>query len=63
MWSLPLLIKVHHVVVVVVVVVMQQVMMTGNEMERTEWFTDIEPLFKLLPYENVPPYLKVSLNG
>jgi hypothetical protein len=62
MWSLPFLIKVHHVVVVVVVVVMQQVMMTGNEMERTEWFTDIEPLFKLLPYENVPPYLKVSLN-
>jgi nuclear pore complex protein Nup205 len=33
----------------------------GNKLERSEWFPDIEPLFKLLSYENVPPYLKVLL--
>lgn len=38
-----------------------QVMEKGNEMERSQWFMDIEPLFKLLSYENVPPYLKVCL--
>jgi hypothetical protein len=32
----------------------------GNPTERRKWFPDIEPLFKLLSYENVPPYLKVQ---
>lgn len=36
-----------------------QVMENGNPLERKNWFPDIEPLFKLLSYENVPPYLKV----
>ena len=36
-----------------------QVMQNGNPVERKNWFPDIEPLFKLLSYENVPPYLKV----
>lgn len=36
-------------------------MENGNPVERKNWFTDIEPLFKLLSYENVPPYLKVLL--
>lgn len=30
-------------------------------MDRKNWFPDIEPLFKLLSYENVPPYLKVEV--
>ena len=36
-------------------------MENGNKLERSEWFSDIEPLFKLLSYENVPPYLKVCM--
>nr|CAB3449258.1 unnamed protein product [Digitaria exilis] len=39
--------------------VLQKVVENGNPMERRKWFPDIEPLFKLLSYENVPPYLKV----
>lgn len=35
-------------------------MENGNPIERKTWFPDIEPLFKLLSYENVPPYLKVG---
>ena len=35
-------------------------MENGNPIERKNWFADIEPLFKLLGYENVPPYLKVD---
>lgn len=35
-------------------------MENGNPVERKNWFPEIEPLFKLLSYENVPPYLKVS---
>jgi nuclear pore complex protein Nup205 len=35
----------------------------GNEMERSQWFPDIGPLFKLLSYENVPPYLKGALRN
>jgi len=38
-----------------------QVVENGNPTERKTWFPDIEPLFKLLSYENVPPYLKVWL--
>lgn len=38
-----------------------QVMENGNPIERKNWFPDIEPLFKLLSYENVPPYLKVDV--
>jgi len=34
-------------------------MENGNPVERKNWFPDIEPLFKLLSYENVPPFLKV----
>lgn len=37
-----------------------QVVQNGNPIERKNWFPDIEPLFKLLSYENVPPYLKVK---
>lgn len=36
-----------------------QVVENGNPIEKKNWFPDIEPLFKLLSYENVPPYLKV----
>lgn len=36
-----------------------QVIENGNPIERKKWFPDIEPLFKLLSYENVPPFLKV----
>lgn len=43
--------------------VLQKVMETGNSIERTQWFPDIEPLFKLLPYESVPPYLKGALRN
>ncbi|GFY80913.1 nuclear pore complex protein [Actinidia rufa] len=35
----------------------------GNPVERKNWFPDIEPLFKLLSYENVPPYLKGALRN
>ncbi|KAH9317382.1 hypothetical protein KI387_019151, partial [Taxus chinensis] len=43
--------------------VLQRVIENGNSMERVLWFPDIEPLFKLLPYENVPPYLKGALRN
>ncbi|KAL2936608.1 hypothetical protein RDABS01_019331 [Bienertia sinuspersici] len=33
----------------------------GNPNDRKTWFPDIEPLFKLLSYENVPPFLKGAL--
>lgn len=32
----------------------------GILLKEKNWFPEIEPLFKLLSYENVPPYLKVS---
>lgn len=43
--------------------VLKKVMENGNKLERSQWFLDIEPLFKLLSYENVPPYLKGSLRN
>ncbi|KAH7280638.1 hypothetical protein KP509_36G007000 [Ceratopteris richardii] len=41
--------------------VLKQVMKFGNKHEKSQWFPDIEALFKLLPYENVPPFLKGAL--
>ncbi|KAI7728587.1 hypothetical protein M8C21_001105, partial [Ambrosia artemisiifolia] len=41
--------------------VLRKVVENGNPIERKTWFPDIEPLFKLLSYENVPPYLKGAL--
>ncbi|KAK8962834.1 hypothetical protein KSP40_PGU009570 [Platanthera guangdongensis] len=41
--------------------VLQKVVENGDPIERKKWFLDIEPLFKLLSYENVPPYLKGAL--
>ncbi|KAI5084575.1 hypothetical protein GOP47_0000744 [Adiantum capillus-veneris] len=41
--------------------VLKQVMENGNKHEKSHWFPDIEPLFKLLSYENVPPSLKGAL--
>lgn len=43
--------------------VLQKVIENGNPTERKNWFPDIEPLFKLLSYENVPPYLKGALRN
>ncbi|KAL8040622.1 hypothetical protein ABFX02_10G109900 [Erythranthe guttata] len=43
--------------------VLQQVVENGSPIERKNWFPDIEPLFKLLSYENVPPYLKGALRN
>ncbi|XP_031385732.1 nuclear pore complex protein NUP205 isoform X2 [Punica granatum] len=43
--------------------VLQKVVENGNLHERKNWFPDIEPLFKLLSYENVPPYLKGALRN
>ncbi|KAK6156483.1 hypothetical protein DH2020_010731 [Rehmannia glutinosa] len=43
--------------------VLKQVVENGSPIERKNWFPDIEPLFKLLSYENVPPYLKGALRG
>ncbi|XP_072964597.1 nuclear pore complex protein NUP205 [Typha angustifolia] len=43
--------------------VLQKVVENGNLIERKRWFPDIEPLFKLLSYENVPPYLKGALRN
>lgn len=43
--------------------VLQKVLKNGNPIERKNWFPDIEPLFKLLSYENVPPYLKGALRS
>ena len=39
--------------------VLQQVIEKGDALERMQWFESIEPLFKLLRRENVPPFLKV----
>ncbi|XP_050114954.1 nuclear pore complex protein NUP205 [Malus sylvestris] len=43
--------------------VLQKVVENGNPLERNNWFPDIEPLFKLLGYENVPPYVKGALRN
>ncbi|XP_019417068.1 PREDICTED: nuclear pore complex protein NUP205-like isoform X6 [Lupinus angustifolius] len=43
--------------------VLKKVVENGNPIERKNWFPDIEPLFKLLSYENVPPYLKGALRN
>ncbi|XP_020571506.1 nuclear pore complex protein NUP205-like [Phalaenopsis equestris] len=43
--------------------VLQKVVENGDSTERTKWFPDIEPFFKLLSYENVPPYLKGALRN
>lgn len=43
--------------------VLQKVVENGNPTERKNWFPEIEPLFKLLSYENVPPYLKGALRN
>uniref|UniRef100_I1NYC7 Nuclear pore complex protein NUP205 n=1 Tax=Oryza glaberrima TaxID=4538 RepID=I1NYC7_ORYGL len=43
--------------------VLQKVVENGNTTERRKWFPDIEPLFKLLSYENVPPFLKGALRN
>ncbi|CAN6456375.1 unnamed protein product [Victoria cruziana] len=43
--------------------VLQKVIQKGNPLERSKWFPDIEPLFKLLGYENVPPFLKGALRN
>lgn len=43
--------------------VLQKVVENGNPVERKNWFPEIEPLFKLLSYENVPPYLKGALRN
>lgn len=43
--------------------VLLKVVENGNPIERKNWFPDIEPLFKLLGYENVPPYLKGALRN
>nr|XP_043623465.1 nuclear pore complex protein NUP205 isoform X2 [Erigeron canadensis] len=43
--------------------VLRKVLENGNPIERKTWFPDIEPLFKLLSYENVPPYLKGALRN
>ncbi|XP_021855676.2 nuclear pore complex protein NUP205 [Spinacia oleracea] len=41
--------------------VLRKVVENGNPTDRKNWFPDIEPLFKLLSYENVPPFLKGAL--
>lgn len=41
--------------------VLRKVVENGNPVDRKNWFPDIEPLFKLLSYENVPPFLKGAL--
>ncbi|KAL2929631.1 hypothetical protein RDABS01_035041 [Bienertia sinuspersici] len=41
--------------------VLRKVVENGNPNDRKTWFPDIEPLFKLLSYENVPPFLKGAL--
>ncbi|KAJ1381293.1 hypothetical protein SESBI_45266 [Sesbania bispinosa] len=43
--------------------VLKKVVENGNPIEKKNWFPDIEPLFKLLSYENVPPYLKGALRN
>ncbi|KAH1127098.1 hypothetical protein GLYMA_06G222100v4 [Glycine max] len=43
--------------------ILKKVVENGNPTERKTWFPDIEPLFKLLSYENVPPYLKGALRN
>ncbi|TXG61268.1 hypothetical protein EZV62_012631 [Acer yangbiense] len=44
-------------------IVLNVVVENGNPIERKKWFPDMEPLFKLLSYENVPPYLKGALRN
>ncbi|MCO5606891.1 hypothetical protein L7F22_061082 [Adiantum nelumboides] len=41
--------------------ILKKVMENGDKHEKSHWFPDIEPLFKLLLYENVPPSLKGAL--
>ncbi|GJS59061.1 putative reverse transcriptase domain-containing protein [Tanacetum coccineum] len=41
--------------------VLCKVMEIRNPIKRKTWCPNIEPLFKLLSYENVPPYLKGAL--
>ncbi|MCO5564372.1 hypothetical protein L7F22_018032 [Adiantum nelumboides] len=41
--------------------ILKKVMENGDKHEKSHWFPDIEPLFKLLSYENVPPSLKGAL--
>ncbi|XP_011018836.1 PREDICTED: nuclear pore complex protein NUP205 isoform X1 [Populus euphratica] len=43
--------------------VLQKVIENGNPVDRKNWFPEVEPLFKLLSYENVPPYLKGALRN
>ncbi|KAK4343497.1 hypothetical protein RND71_036591 [Anisodus tanguticus] len=43
--------------------VLQKVVENANPVEKKNWFPDTEPLFKLLGYENVPPYLKGALRN
>ncbi|CAK7343274.1 unnamed protein product [Dovyalis caffra] len=43
--------------------VLQKVIENGNPVDRKKWFPDVEPLFKLLSYENIPPYLKGALRN
>ncbi|GFP89371.1 nuclear pore complex protein nup205 [Phtheirospermum japonicum] len=43
--------------------VLKEVVENGSPVERKNWFPDTEPLFKLLSYENVPPYLKGALRS
>ncbi|GAQ82869.1 nuclear pore complex protein Nup205 [Klebsormidium nitens] len=41
--------------------VLRKVVQEGAPAERAQWFPDIEPLFRLLPFENVPLRLKAAL--
>nr|PNR28894.1 hypothetical protein PHYPA_027586 [Physcomitrium patens] len=41
--------------------VLKKVIENGDAMERMHWFGDVEPLFKMLPWQNVPPFLKGAL--
>ncbi|KAI3965682.1 hypothetical protein MKX01_010639 [Papaver californicum] len=43
--------------------ILHKVVENGNPNERKNWFLDIEPLFKLLSYGNVPSYMKGALRN
>uniref|UniRef100_A0A7I4C4Z9 Uncharacterized protein n=1 Tax=Physcomitrium patens TaxID=3218 RepID=A0A7I4C4Z9_PHYPA len=43
--------------------VMKKVIEKGDVLERMQWFEDIEPLFKLLSCQKVPPFLKGALRN
>ncbi|KAG0583450.1 hypothetical protein KC19_3G136800 [Ceratodon purpureus] len=43
--------------------VLEKVIEKGDALERMQWFEDIEPLFKMLPRENVSPFLKGALRN